>query len=84
MLAGTLGSFAEAAEKVLPKLTGLRVSESTVERTAEALGAVLGKRLTAGTVFGPSEPWTWPKDTREKTVGYVSLDATGVGIQVAW
>lgn len=81
MLAGTLGSFAEAAEKVLPKLTGLRVSESTVERTAEALGAVLGKRLTAGMVFGPSEPWTWPKDARGKTVGYVSLDATGVGIQ---
>jgi hypothetical protein len=81
VLAGTLGSFAEAAEKVLPKLTGLRVSESTVERTTEAVGADLGQRLTAGTVFGPSEPWAWPKDAQGQAVGYVSLDATGVGIQ---
>ena len=32
-LTGTLSSFAEAAAKVLTTLTGLRVSESTVERT---------------------------------------------------
>jgi hypothetical protein len=80
-LAGTLGSFAEAAEKVLPKLAGLRVSESTAERTTEALGTALGERLTAGQVFGPNEPWAWPEDARGKAVGYVSLDATGVGIQ---
>ena len=35
-LAGTLGSFADAACKVLPKMAGLRLSESTVERTTEA------------------------------------------------
>jgi hypothetical protein len=81
VLAGTPGSFAEAAARVLPKLTGLRVSESTVERTTEALGTALGERLAAGTVFGPSEPWAWPSDARGRTVGYVSLDATGVGIQ---
>jgi hypothetical protein len=81
VLAGTLGSFAEAADKVLPRLTGLRVSESTVGRTTEGLGAVLGERLSAGTVFGPAEPWAWPRDARGKAVGYVSLDATGVGIQ---
>ena len=32
-LAGGLSSFAEAAQKTLPKLAGLRVGESTVERT---------------------------------------------------
>jgi hypothetical protein len=66
---------------VLPKLAGLRVAESTVERTTEALGAALGERLSAGEVFGPAQPWAWPADARGKTVGYVSLDATGVGIQ---
>ena len=34
-LAGVLGSFADGAERVLKKLTGLRLSESTVERTTE-------------------------------------------------
>lgn len=80
-LAGALGSFAEAADKVLPRLAGLRVSESTAERTTEATGAALGERLAAGEVFGPAAPWAWPQDARGKAVGYVSLDATGVGIQ---
>ena len=80
-LAGTLSSFAEAAAKVLPKMAGLRVSESTAERTTEAAGADLGKRLAGGAVFGGARPWEFAKDARGRTVGYVSLDATGVGIQ---
>lgn len=80
-LAGTLSSFAEAAEKVLPKLAGVRVSESTVERTTEAAGQALGERLAQGEVFGAAGPWKWSKDACDHTVGYVSLDATGVGIQ---
>jgi hypothetical protein len=80
-LAGTLSSFAEAAEKVLPKLAGMRVSESTVERTTEEAGAAVGARLSHGDVFGDAEPWEWPADARGRAVGYVSLDATGVGIQ---
>src|SRR5438067_49317 len=51
-LAGALGSFAEAAEKVLPRLAGLRVAESTVERAAERAGADVGRRLAAGETFG--------------------------------
>jgi hypothetical protein len=80
-LAGTLSSFGEAAEKVLPKLAGVRVSESTVERTTEAAGRTLGERLASGEVFGDSGPWQWSKDACQRTIGYVSLDATGVGIQ---
>jgi hypothetical protein len=80
-LAGSVSSFAEAAEKLLPKLAGVRVSESTVERTTEAAGQALGERLAAGEVFGDAGPWKWSKDAYERTVGYVSLDATGVGIQ---
>jgi hypothetical protein len=37
-IAGAVDSFAEAADVVLRKLSGLRVSESTAERTSEATG----------------------------------------------
>lgn len=80
-LAGALASFAEAAEKVLPKLAGLRVSESMAERATEAAGAGLGARLAAGEVFGAARPWPWSEDAAGRTVGYISLDATGVGMQ---
>jgi hypothetical protein len=66
-LAGTLASFAEAATKVLPKLTGLRVSESTVERTTERAGQRVGERLAAGETFGPPSLWKWTKDVEGKT-----------------
>lgn len=80
-LAGALGSFAEAATKILPKLSGLRVSESTVERTTERVGEDVGKRLREGHTFGPARDWDWSKDAQGRTVGYVSVDATGVGMQ---
>ena len=80
-LAGALGSFAEAATKVLPKLSGLRVSESTVERTTERVGEDVGKRLSAGQTFGKASRWKWSKDAQGKTVAYVSADSTGVGMQ---
>ena len=41
-LAGTCDSFADAAEKLLPKMASPRLGESTVERTTEAAGARLG------------------------------------------
>lgn len=80
-LAGTLGSFAEAATKILPKLSGLRVSESTVERTTERVGEDVGKRLSAGRTFGSASRWEWSKDAEGQSVGHISADATGVGMQ---
>jgi hypothetical protein len=80
-LAGTLGSFAEAAQKTLPKLTGLRVSESTVERTTERAGHQVGERLAAGETFGPPSRWRWTRDAEGKSCAYVSADSTGVGMQ---
>ena len=47
-LAGVLGSFADDAERVLRKMSGLHLSESTVERTTEAAGERLAERLEAG------------------------------------
>jgi hypothetical protein len=80
-IAGAVDSFAEAADVVLRKLSGLRVSESTAERTSEATGHDIGRRLAAGETFGASQPWAWHKDAEGKTCAYVSLDLTGLGMQ---
>lgn len=80
-LAGIQESFGKAAERTLLKLTGLRLSESTVERTTEAAGEHLGKCLQRGTVFGPPINWDWNFDRAGKTCAYVSVDATGIPMQ---
>ena len=80
-LAGVQTSFAEAADKVLTRLTGLRLSESTILRATEGAGREVAALQAAGVTFGPDKPWDWHKDAEGKTVAYVSVDATGVGIQ---
>jgi hypothetical protein len=82
-LAGALSSFAEAAAKTLPKLAGLRLGESTVERTTERVGHDVGERLAEGQTFGKRVAWGWSQDADGRTVAYVSADATGVGMQGA-
>jgi len=51
-LAGIQESFGKAAERTLRKLAGIRLCESTVERTTEAAGERLGQALSQGQVFG--------------------------------
>ena len=80
-LAGALGSFAEAAEKTLPELCGLHLSESTVQRVTERLGAAVGEKLAAAKTFGDAKDWPWSKDAEGKTLACVSADLTGVGMQ---
>lgn len=83
-LAGLLtDSFEEAAEKVLPELSGLRLSETTVQRTTEAAGERLGEHLDQGKVLGGPTPWNWHQDAEGKTCAYVSADATGVRQQAS-
>jgi hypothetical protein len=77
-LAGTLESFAPAAERTLLKMAGLRLSESTVERTTEDAGARLGELLRTQARFGADRAWAWQRDAQGRTCAYVSLDATGV------
>ena len=78
-LAGALSAFAEAAEVTLPKMAGLHLAESTVERAAEAAGAEIGRRSASGEVFGVARDWNWHQDAEGKTCAYVAVDATGVG-----
>lgn len=80
-LGGILNSFGKAAERVLQKMSGLRLSESTVERTTEATGERLGALLEAEAVLGPSQSWEWNRDASGKTCAYVGVDATGILMQ---
>jgi len=81
VLFGTVASFAEAAKRLLPRASGLRPAESTVERATEAAGDRLGKALAEGRTLGVAADWAWPLDAAGKGVAYVSIDATGVPIQ---
>ena len=78
-LAGTLSDgFGEAATRLLPRLTGLCLCASTVERTTEEAGIRLGNSLDNGDTFGDPVDWDWRRDKQGRTVAYVSLDATSV------
>lgn len=77
-LVGVLEPFAEAADRVLSKLTGINVSASTVQRQTEAMGTDVAERRARGEAIGPATAWDWHRDARDRTVAYVSLDATGV------
>lgn len=77
-LAGILGSFADGAERVLRKMCGLRLSESTIERTTEAAGQRVADRLEADQPLGPAAQWVWQRDAEGRRCAYVSVDATGV------
>jgi hypothetical protein len=64
-LAGTLAPFADAAEDVLRRFAGVRLSASTVLRTTEGEGERLRAQLKEGRVVAPAraEPaWTGPRD----------------------
>jgi hypothetical protein len=77
-IAGVHSSFAEASAKVLPKLAGLQLAESTVERTTEAAGLRLAGAQSAERSEEPRQAWAWHRDAEGKTVAYVGVDATGV------
>ncbi len=55
-LAGTRNSFEVAADKILPKRTGLHLGESTGERTTEAVGQRLAGDLVRGDTFDAQAP----------------------------
>jgi hypothetical protein len=82
-LAGAVAdSFGKGAE-LLEEMAGVRVSESTVERTTEGAGQRLADAVAADATFGPKADWPWHKDYDGKRCAYVELDATGVRQQGA-
>jgi hypothetical protein len=82
-LAGTLAPFADAAEDVLKRFAGVRVSASTVLRSTEGEGERLRAQHKEGRMVQPTqaEPqWTAARDEGQP-VAYVGLDAFSVPMQ---
>ncbi len=80
-LATLCGAAADSFEKgteLLLETAGVRLSESTVERTTETTGQRIAEHLQKGRTFGGKEPWDWFRDACGRTVGYIEIDATGV------
>jgi hypothetical protein len=78
-LAGGLSeSFEEAATRVLPEMAGLRVAETTVQRTSEGVGERIAAHRRGGRTFGFPRPWPWYRDAHGRTCAYISVDLTGV------
>jgi hypothetical protein len=76
-LAGaTCESFGRGAD-TLEEMAGIRLSESTVERTTEDVGARLAERLGQDQTVGPAVQWKWHRDASGQKVAYFTIDATG-------
>jgi hypothetical protein len=73
-----LSNFAAAAEKTLVKMSGLRVSESMVERSTEKAGARVRRRLAEGERLAAPQRWHWNHAAHGRRCAYMSVDATGV------
>lgn len=80
-LAGIQESFGKAADRTLHKLTGMRLSESTVERTTESAGTFLKEQQETGVLLGEGERYAWHEDANGTSCAYVSLDLTGILMQ---
>jgi hypothetical protein len=77
-LAGAVADSFENGAELLEEMAGVRLSESTVERTTEDAGQRLADTVAAGATLGPKVDWPWHKDYDGKSCAYVELDATGV------
>jgi len=82
-LAGTLLPFVDAAEDVLRRFAGVRVSASTVLRCTEGAGERLRAQQKEGRMVEPTqaEPkWTGPRPAGQPRA-YIGLDAFSVPMQ---
>lgn len=80
-LTGIQESFGKAADRTLHKLTGMRLSESAVERTTESAGTFWKEHQEAGVLLGAGERYAWHVDADGTSCAYVSLDLTGILMQ---
>ena len=82
-LAGTLLPFADAAQDVLKRFAGVRLSASTVLRCTQAEGERLRAQLKEGRMVEPTPPelkWTASRKDGQPAA-YVGLDAFSVPMQ---
>jgi hypothetical protein len=77
-LAGAVADSFERGADLLEEMAGVRLGESTVERTTEDAGRRLADAVQAGVAPGPPADWPWHKDYDGCRCAYVEIDATGV------
>ena len=80
-LATLCGAVADSFQKgteLLEETAGIRLGESTVQRTTEGTGHRIAEHLHEGRTFGGKVSWDWFRDACGRTVGYIGIDATGV------
>ena len=77
-LCGAVADSFEKGTDLLRETAGIRLSESTVQRTTEATGERIAAHLDKGRTFGGKQRWDWFRDAVGRSVGYISIDATGV------
>jgi hypothetical protein len=58
-------------------MAGVRLSESTVERTTEDVGRRLAEMSQREQTVGPAVQWKWHPDALGQKVAYITIDATG-------
>lgn len=76
-LAGAVTDSFERGAALLLEMAGVRLSESTVERTTEEVGQRIAGHLRQGTLFEDPVAWDWHRDAKGRSVAYFSIDATG-------
>jgi hypothetical protein len=76
-LAGGVCSSFEKGAELLEEMSSVSLSESTIERTTEDVGARVATLLGEGITFGPRVQWEWRLDAKGRKVAYATLDATG-------
>ncbi len=76
-LAGGVSSSFEKGAELLDEMSGIDLSESTIQRTTEDVGARIRKYYSEAFTFGPRVVWPWRLDAKGRTVAHVSIDATG-------
>jgi hypothetical protein len=77
-LAGAVADSFDKGADLLHEMAGVRLGESTAERTAEDAGGRAAEDYRAGTTYGLRVAWPWHKDYKGRRCAYVELAATGV------
>ena len=78
-LTGAVADSFEKGADLLEKTAGVRLSESTVQRTTESVGERIATTVGKGKTFGAVKArWDWYRDANGQRVAYVGIDATGV------
>jgi hypothetical protein len=79
-LAGTLAPFRDAADDLLRRFSGLRLSAVTVRTATEDAGRRLAQRQQGGDIVCPprAKAWDFRLEGRPETAAFVGLDAFSV------